>query len=518
MGSLQWPALMLLASLILLSWTPSFAGLDPSGNYFPGAKELPFEIRGQTQQALDSVEKTVSAMKYVIDVTSKHKDTLSTLFKGLSKFAEAAPVIGAAFSIINTFLAFVPQHDPVMQELKNSFAVVNSKLDSISTQISDLATDVEWFNYASVYSQDEVRILNTWKKYVDFFEKAQSNDINYLAKAFVNYYEYTQVEASVDNLYHYLTVNQTYLTKNLNELLVTKLKCDVRKIIKYNWHLSSVLLKGTTLNTFYWGLIGFNTAEKEAEHNNMFKTVFEAQSKVINKCLKEHMYYVKKDVERTAKPISSDLQSIAQRVKEDLDNKYSWYKWVVIVYKRSKEEQKYVIPHDTMTKIPVSDDIIVAVTHTQHGKMGANTAHAVSTCHEGCLFCLTNNATIRYTDYDFSTFKLNLVDHVKVTHYVYDPNDKVDFAEAPPPDRALKCRVITKDVNSHYTIAVHASEMSHRCDLECGNNGICVQLLDSNQSLCKCKDNYFGERCENKTNIELKQRIILRLPTLNRCL
>ncbi|KAL2086897.1 hypothetical protein ACEWY4_017956 [Coilia grayii] len=515
MGSLQWPALMLLASLILLSWTTSFAGLDPSGNYIPGAKELPFEVRGQTQQALDSVEKTVSAMKYVIDVTTKHKDTVATLFKGLSKFAEAAPVIGWGFSVINTFLAFVPQHDPVMQELKNSFAVVNSKLDSISVQISDLVTDVEWFNYASVYSQDEVCILNAWKKYTDFFGNAQSNDINFLAKAFVNYYEYTQVEASVDNLYHYLTVHRTYLTKNLNELLVTKLECDVMKILKHNWHFSSVLLKGMSLNIFYWELIGFNTTSKEAEHNHMFKTVFEAQSKVINKCLKEHMYYVKKDVERTAKPISSDLQRIAQRVKEALDNKYSWYKWVVIVYKRSREEEEDVIPHNTMTKIPVSDDIIVAVTHTQHGVMEANAKDAVNWCNHKYLSCLTENQTSVYNINDMK-FELNLVDHVKVTHYTYG---KQDFGEAPKPYRALTCKVITKNKNTYlYTIAVHASKMSHRCDLECGNNGTCEKLLDSNQAWCKCKDNYFGDRCEKKTNTKLKERITLHLPTLNKCL
>lgn len=173
---------------------------------------------------------------------------LTSVLKGLTNFASLAPGLGALSSVINMILIFIPQDDPVLNQVKKGFAKVNRELDSLSIQISNLATDVEWFNYASVYSQDEVRILSAWRKFSEFFKTHGLNDFKHLAEIFTNYYEYTQAESSVINLYRYLTVSSTSLSGNLNDLLKRKFKCDIHEIGKYNLYFSSLLWKGMVLN------------------------------------------------------------------------------------------------------------------------------------------------------------------------------------------------------------------------------------------------------------------------------
>lgn len=153
----------------------------------------------------------------------------------------------------------VPQENP-LKVLKADFAEMNEKLDSLSIQISNLAADVEWLNYARDYSKDKVCILNAWKKFCQFFEKSEvvqsEEDKLRLAEIFTNYYENTAVESSVANLYHYLMViSSTSLRGNLNNLLKTKFKCDISEIGKYNLYFSSLLWKGMVLNQLYWNLI-----------------------------------------------------------------------------------------------------------------------------------------------------------------------------------------------------------------------------------------------------------------------
>lgn len=151
------------------------------------------------------------------------------------------------------------------------------------------------------------------------------NNFKYLAEIFTNYY-YTQAEASVINLYHYLTVNSTSLSENLNNLLKRKFKCDIHEIGKYNLYFSSLLWKGLVLKEVYWKLIGFDSSGKEAEHAQMFKNVYEAQKEVVEYCLDNYEQYMKNDMEEIGKALNPEnKQHIANQVKTALDKKYSWY-------------------------------------------------------------------------------------------------------------------------------------------------------------------------------------------------
>lgn len=501
---------MLLAGLILVSWATAVTCSTLDGVYFT-EKELDFETRTKIESGLNTAKEIVSV---VTEKLSKKEslETVTGLMKGLSKFASAVPFIGPAFAVINMVMLFVPQHDPVLREVKAGFREVNRKLDSLSLQVSNLATDVEWYNYASVYSQDEVRILSAWNKYEEFFRDHNLNEINYLAKVFVNYYEYTQVESSVDSLYHYLTVEGTALSGNLNNLLRKKFKCDLKKILNYNLYFNSLLMKGITLHNFYWNLIGYKTTDKLEEDKKMFKNIFSAQSKVVDSCLEDHMDYVKEDVVEKAKLVSYDnLQGIADKVKGFLDNKYDFYKWVVLAYKSSKETYKFLEVFDTMTKIPIDNDLTIAIAYIQKADIPEadlnNLEIALTRCPiGGCVGCLMPNEDSSY-NYLGHEFTMNVVEYAKRTHATYDKND---FAENPTANLTLECRI----AGSEYKTAIYYSRTLSPCDgpdTKCQNDGTCKRLLDSPDALCECQDGFYGDTCETKVDTEILLDV-LKLP------
>ncbi|XP_013888033.1 cephalotoxin-like protein [Austrofundulus limnaeus] len=337
---------LMLAWLVLLWVNFSLSSQSSSLALNRVKKDMVPESRMKKERALNIAKESLSLLTDIV----KDTDTkiLKDVMRAISEIAKLAPVHGAVIScFINVLLIFIPEEDPVMQEIKKGFAEVNRKLDSISIQISKLEADVEWFNYVSVYSRDERIILNAWMKYQEFkvSDSSRTEEENIrLAELYIRYYENSGVESSVSNLYHYLTVRSTSLSENINNLLRKKFRCDINQIGRYNIYLSSLLWKGMILKQFYWTLIDLNSAAKEAEHVKMFKEVSKAQLSAMQFCLDNHTQYMKMDVEEIAKQFSSDQKTdIAVQVKKALDEKYNWYNWVVVVFDKGQKKKSHVV-------------------------------------------------------------------------------------------------------------------------------------------------------------------------------
>ncbi|KAI3359471.1 hypothetical protein L3Q82_013775, partial [Scortum barcoo] len=509
---------MLSASLVLLLlWTTSLAQSHDLLLTNRVRRDQPFETREKVKGTFEVVNDALSAIKDISE-SNKWGESVKDYLKKLAKFASVAPgCISAIFSGINAVLAFIPQDNPVLNAVKEGFAEVNRKLDSISIQISNLAVDVEWFNYASVYSQDEVRILSAWRKLAEFCESsksAQSREEKLrLSEIFINYYEYTGTEASVANLYHYLTVSNTSLSGNLNQLMKKKFRCDIREIGRYNFFFNSLLVQGAVLNEVYWTLIGLDPSNKEDNRAEMFQNVYAAQSAVVDFCLDNYEKYMKEDVVKIAKENSPDnKQAIADQVKKELDDKYDWYKWVVLVYDTDQEANYKLFE---LTKIPVGK-LTIAVGHTMKAQAqelyGGPLIQGATRCFEGqncdiqgrlhsCKFLLPS------TPQSPGSTILPLRDYIKATHVVYGtthverliPLQQVDFSWG------------------GYTsqISVHYSRRMLACSSQtCWNNGRCKRLLDSNDYLCECQSGYYGETCREKMDLSVIKEAVAPYPLL----
>ncbi|XP_017296339.1 cephalotoxin-like protein [Kryptolebias marmoratus] len=516
MVSQHWAAMILLVSLVLLPcWMTASAqphdhtlgGLSPQ---YRARRTLDFRTREKVAASSQIVKDSLSVIKDVVGLCASQR--VSDVLKSFAKISSLAPGIGGLVaSFLNVVLAFIPQENP-LAELKKGFAEVNRKLDSLSIQISNLATDVEWFNYASVYSRDEVSILNAWEKFKEFQENSdlvQSEEEKVrLAEIFVNYYEDSGAESSVSNLYRYLTVNSTSLSENLNNLLIKKFKCDISLIGKYNLYFSSLLWKGMVLNQFYWKLIGFNTASKEAEHVKMFKTVSEAQTSAVEFCLNNYERFMREDVVKITKGLNpNNKKLIADQVKKALDKKYSWYSWVVVVY-----SEKDKLNHFLYDAVEIDvDQIIVAISYTLGGneidtvqdaknhKNRDDITSAAKQCFEETKQCESFRIEECIT-YDVVTvqpaeiFLIKLSDYTKVIHASY----KEEFVEVPPPLYQGECswRVYGGKISFHYSRKLPVCSNN-----ECKNGGKCERLLDSNEWFCKCQDGYTGDTCETRLDM-----------------
>ncbi|XP_031172170.1 uncharacterized protein LOC116061938 [Sander lucioperca] len=504
-------ASMLLASLILLLyWTTSSAqSHDPPSSVvsppYRVKRDQPFENREKVDKSLSAANSFLNVVKEGFEKIDPKK--LTGVMKSLADVASLAPGVGGLVACFaNMVLIFIPQDDPVLNEVKKGFAEVNRKLDSISIQISNLATDVEWFNYASVYSQDELRILNSWKKFNELLQNSQlvQNEEQKLrlAEIFVNYYENTVTEASVANLYHYLTVKDTSLSGNLNKLLRKKFKCDVREIGKYNVYFSRFLWKGMVLNQFYWKLIGLDSSGIEAKHTQMFKNVYAAQKSALEYCLTNYERYMKEDVVEISKGLSADnKQAIAVQVKEFLDNKYNWYNWVVMVYNTDTSHELY-----NMIKIPV-DTITVNVGYIQKGDE-ISKEQELDVCYQrdyekyapsrppipitiDVTTCKKIAKQISQCSHDVGGGPLR--EFVKVMHASYEEN----FVQVPEALLSLDC--IVDKWYQKYKLFIYYSRTINDCQQSpCENGGTCNKLLDSNEHLCECRSRYHGDRCEKK--------------------
>ncbi|XP_047213627.1 uncharacterized protein LOC124864705 [Girardinichthys multiradiatus] len=518
--ALRRSASMLLASMIVLHWATFFAWSDSSTSVLTVVNsQLNYERREKTEKTLNVVKDSLLLFQDVMENIDSEK--LSTVLQGISSFASLAPGVGALVSsVINMVLAFIPQDDPVLNEVKKGFVEVNQKLDSLSIKISNLATHVEWTNYASVYSRDEATILNVWKKFDEFLDKTGSQHVkenNQNAEIFINYYKSCGAESSVSNLYRYLTVDSMSLSENLNNLLKKKFKCDLYMIGRYNLYLSSLFWKGMVLNQFYWKLTGVKTKGKEAEHVQMFKKVSEAQLSAVKFCLNNYEQYLKNDVEEITKDLSPDKKAIALKVKEVLDNKYRWYSWVVVVFDQSKSKNHQLYARFVF-KI---GSLVVAVDYTVKSSMihVKEVKNTIRSCFENkkCEIETTAQKCSHQwhpKDHD-DEITISFEKYAVVTQVAY----KNAFEEVPAPFHRVKCSWDGYDS----WISVHYSRTEPVCSSNrCKNNGKCKRLLRSNEWLCECQDGYYGDTCEKMMNmtvtpvpvptspVESKQQIIMK--------
>ncbi|XP_061574658.1 SE-cephalotoxin-like [Cololabis saira] len=506
----KWTTSVLLASLILLFWSTS-AWSDSSINPSALTRFKRAEGKDITEKALAVVTSSLSVVKDVVDLLKK--DETITVLKALSDFAALAPGIGSAIaSIISLILLFIPAEDKVMDK----FAEVNRKLDSISIQISNLQTDVKVYNYLSSYSDHEATIVTAWKKLLELYDKKKSDkQMKSETVKFTTDYKNNLVQKSVENLFHYLTVEGIAMSENINKLYKEKYKCHIGQMGLYSLYLSDLMFKGMVLNQAYLQLTGKSSPNDKTKMIKDLKKLYEIQIDTIHSCLKKETYndQIKKDVMEQAKGIDAKKKKdIATNVKRHLDNKYSWYNWVVVVYD-TKDEKKHKIFE--MTKIPAGA-VTVAVTYTL--KSDQTNVKFVQKAAQECFEKIKCKIDDRLKDCQNIYFKseggsdrpVNIVlsEYAKVT----DMTKSKSFVELPEPTFQIKCK--KNFLSKRNRISVHYSEKLIICNPgPCQNKGECERLLDSNQFWCKCKDGFHGEKCEKKIDTAKIDEMIKNLPS-----
>ncbi|XP_061567879.1 uncharacterized protein LOC133422030 [Cololabis saira] len=501
----QWTTSVLLASLILVlcsasAWSDSSANPSALARFKRG--QITPEIRTKIDKGFDVVVTSLRAFKDVM--THVDPDQVATVMSALGSFAALAPGIGTAFAAtISLILLFIPTEDKVM----NEFAEVNNKLDSISMQISQLKTDVKVSSFLSAYTTNEATIVNAWKEFEKFKKKPTDDDKenNINIKNFIKYYKDTNVRKEVDNLFYFLTVEGVSISENINNLYKEKFECHVKYMGIYSLYLNDLMLKGMILNQVYLQLTHQSSPDDHTQRVNNLKKLYEIQKNTLRECYDSYEEQMEKDVEKIAKSFKpEEKKDIAEKVKTHLDDKYSWYDWLVVVY-NTEDEKKHKIHN--MIKI-IANTVTVAVTYTLKVSPAEEeiVKQEISTISQKCDVEQLKDYTITLSSPGSGHERfVDLTEYVMIGEVM---NRHKDVAELPEPLRIITCKN-----KWHKSVALHYSRKVEVCKPNpCQNGGVCKRLLESNNFLCECQDSFWGDLCENKVDTDQIREMLKDIP------
>uniref|UniRef100_A0A8C1Y648 Uncharacterized protein n=1 Tax=Cyprinus carpio TaxID=7962 RepID=A0A8C1Y648_CYPCA len=261
------------------------------------------------------------------------------LFSSLGKVAASFGFIGALISFI---FAFIPKSDPMFEFMKEQFAEINRKLDSLSLQISTLQTEMEWTNYASSYGKDENVIKNSWAKLTEFIKTtpvaSTQEQKTRLAERFTTFYENTGTENSVANFYRYITENNPVsLNKNLLQLIIEKSSGDFNVLVQYTTYFTTLMVSGLKLNVFYYKLKGYDSEAKAQEAVIQLSNTLSAIQDALIECADGFQTWAHKDALKLSNQRFSSTKKLSTDIKKHLESKFHWFKWIVIAHSNKDE-------------------------------------------------------------------------------------------------------------------------------------------------------------------------------------
>ncbi|RXN14965.1 SE-cephalotoxin-like isoform X3 [Labeo rohita] len=305
----------------------------------------------QVEKGISLSKEFLQTINDVAEAVSKDKGKdLASLFGALGKVFGSLGKVAASFgftgSLISFIFGFIPQSDPTFEFMKEQFTEVNRKLDSLSLslKISTLQTEMEWTTYASTYGKDENVIKNSWAKLTEFIKIAPvastKEEKTRLAERFTTFYENTGTENSVANFHRHLTENSPVsLNENLLKLVIAKSNGDFNVLVQYSTYFTTLMVSGLKLNLFYYKLKGYDGKVKaQAAVTQLYNTLSSIQDALIE-CPGGFEKWAYKDAVKISSRRFSDTKMLTSDIKEDLERKFHWFKWVVIAHSKGAKNK-----------------------------------------------------------------------------------------------------------------------------------------------------------------------------------
>ncbi|XDV25984.1 hypothetical protein PO909_029805 [Leuciscus waleckii] len=421
------------------------------------------------------------------------KKTEDTTRESLVKVLKVFGSLGALISFI---LAFIPQLNPMFEFMKEQFAEVNRKLDSLSLQISTLQTEMEWKSYASSYGKDENVIKNSWAKLTEFIKSAPlastQEEKTRLAERFTTFYENTGTENSVANFYRYITENNPVsLNKNLLQLIIEKSNGDFDVLVQYSSYFTTLMVSGLKLNVFYYKLKGYGGEVKAQEAVTQLSNTLSAIQDALIECADGFEKWAHKDAVKLSIQPFSDTKMLATDIKNHLESKFHWFKWIVIAH---SNDVKNEFTFGQSINLNAQEKTSVYIIHQEKGSaVDQNTKGNIKSSLQTEMAslsiypqCLTMKEELLHR------FGAKVTSQIQFLHAVTKPSD---YAQTDVADIELNCQYLYPIRDFKIFLRGNIVVKAPCSDVNC-KNGECKPIKDTTQGFCKCHKMFHGPACD----------------------
>ncbi|KAK7149176.1 hypothetical protein R3I94_008706 [Phoxinus phoxinus] len=433
----------------------------------------------------------------------KTEDTSESLVKVLKVFGsigKVAAYFGFIGALISFILAFIPQSNPMFEFMKEQFAEVNRKLDSLSLQISTLQTQMEWTSYASSYGKDENVIKNSWAKLTEFIKSAPlastQEEKTRLAERFTTFYENTGTENSVANFYRYITeTNPVSLNKNLLQLIIEKSNGDFNILVQYSTYFTTLMVSGLKLNVFYYKLKGYDGEGKAQEAVTQLSNTLSAIEDALIECADGFEKWALKDTEKLSSQRFSEPKMLATNIKNHLESKFHWFKWIVIAHSNDAQNE---FTFGQSINFNAQEKTSVLIIHQEKGSaVDQNTKGNIKSSLQSSV-PKGSFEKLR----ECISMKEELLHRIgaKVTSqilFLYAVTKPSDYAQTDVADIELNCQDAHGVSFRDFKIFIRGNIVVNApcSDVNC-KNGECKPIKDTTQGFCKCHKMFHGPACE----------------------
>ncbi|CAM4567677.1 unnamed protein product [Leuciscus chuanchicus] len=463
--------------------------------------EIGIEQVSQVEKGMSLSKDFLQGLSDVADFLSKKnedktRESLVKVLKVFGSLGKVAASFGFIGALISFIFAFIPQSDPMLEFMKEQFAEVNRKLDSLSLQISTLQTEMEWTNYASSYGKDENVVKNSWAKLTEFIKTAPGastlEEKTRLAERFTTFYENTGTENSVANLYRYITENNPVsLNKNLLQLIIEKSNGDFNVLVQYTTYFTTLMVSGLKLNVFYYKLKGYDGELKAQETVTQLSNSLSAIQDALIVCADDFEKWALKDADKLSKQRFSSSEKLATDIKNHLESKFHWFKWIVIAHSNDVQNE---FTFGQSINIDAQEKTSVHIIHQDKvSALDQNTKSNIKSSlqKEMAILSITHQCVTMKEEL-LQRFGAKVINQIQFLHAVKKPSD---YAQTDVADIELSCKpgiVPLRDFN----IFLKGNIVKPPCsDVNC-NHGECKSIKDTTQVFCKCHKMFHGPACE----------------------
>ena len=502
-----------------------------------------------SQKEKDSIKSGLDGGAQIFEKLSKLGDAkTSKVFNVLGKMAG---FLGAAGGLVSFILAFVPLKDSKeLAYMKTKFAQVNSKLDTITTELDNIKTLIVLQNQRAAYIPAASRILNGHKKLNNFFTELQRTRCantrqckRIRARIATRYVRYFNVQPDLFKILHGVSKKTSVFGDPMLGLIKKSTKCNLVKMNQFVNGILKLAFKAQQVILAYEKLTGTKISITMSMNNwlNMIYDVRSYNYKLSRQCFKSISTYMIKDIRNIRYQSGTNAQANLN-AKTFLQNKYSWLAFTVYSYQGyGTGEHCTTSPYGKLWYMPPKNlrkrNLIVSIVDkfglykTQKWTV-MNALDQISrqvnfySVRSDCCKILTKlrNELRKRSAYKFVA-SLNVR---KKNAGLNILSDSVHFYISGSYDlngwyRGRRNRIRYRKTKVFIVIGLKSKEQAtgNPCILACKHYGLCVKKSFSSDHYCQCKKFYQGALCETHSKAQLAKTmdamlaVTLKLPVLS---